>query len=136
MKINKLLSLCIGSIFAVGLAHASTHCNDYEIKIVNKLDNELMISKAQLIGAELQPKHEVRIAAHSSLVYTVSNTAIKKMKGEFVFKAISLPVRTIVLNLELRNGLVHCDFDNKGIKNDGLAVSESHSSSEAVYTIG
>lgn len=136
MKINKLVSLCVGSVFAVGLAHASTHCNGYEIKIVNKLKDDLIISKAQLVGAELQPKHEERIAANSQLVFTVNNTSTKHMNAEFILKTGILTNHALTMNFELTNAPLRCDFDNKGSKADGFALSESHSSSQVVYTIG
>lgn len=136
MKFNKLGFAGVVTILAVNLAHASKHCDGFEIKLKNNLSEAVLMPKAELIGADLQPRNLERIAPHSELVLTVYNVEKDKLQGEIDLRTISMPKHTVTLNFKLSNNLFQCDFDNKGIDADGVAVSQSHNSKHVIYTIG
>lgn len=135
MKINKILFTGLVTALVFNVAYASKHCDGYEIKLINKSSEALMMPKAELIGGDLQPKNFERIAPHSELVLTVNNVEKNNLHGEIELRTISMPRHSVTLNFKLSNNMFQCDFDNKGIDSDGLEVSQSHNSRHVSYTI-
>ncbi|MFA5960313.1 MAG: hypothetical protein WC785_07330 [Tatlockia sp.] len=130
----KMLAIGLSSIFAVGVAQATTHCNGYEIRIKNNLSDNLIVDKMDFTGADLQPSKVFKIDRTSEIVFIVNNTS-KKMNADFAFHTFSLPRKEVSIRFDLTNVLLRCDYDDRGIESN-VAVDASHSGSKATYTIG
>ena len=77
---NKLKMACVASLFAAGIAQASTPCDGFEIKIKNSLPDDLLVTKIDLQGGELQPGGIQKVDGKSEQVFTVNNTGGNERK--------------------------------------------------------
>jgi hypothetical protein len=106
---NKLKLACIASLLATGIAQASTPCDGFEIKVKNKLADDLLVTRIQLHGAEIQPGGIQKINANTEQVFTINSSAEGvPMTGDLVFHTISLPSRVVNIQFDLKNTGLFC----------------------------
>lgn len=133
---NKLKFLCLASLLTAGIAQASTPCDGFEIKIKNKLADDLLVRKIRLQGAEIQPGGLQKINGHTEAVFTVSNSAADNlMTGELIFDTITLPTKEVKVQFNLTNKGLICEHDDHTPASD-LPVDKTRLPGKVVYTIG
>lgn len=132
---NKIILGCLASVFATGIAQATTPCNGFEIKVKNHLAEDLLVSTIQLNGAEIQPGGIQKLDANGEQVFTVNNSQENvAMNGDLVFHTISLPSRVVKIKFDLNNlGLV-CEHSDKSPEGD-YSVEKTRLPGKVAYTI-
>ena len=112
---NKIKLVCFASILAAGITHASsTPCDGFEIKIKNDLPDNLLVTKIQVNGAEIQPGGIQQISGKSAEIFTVNKTADdRNMAGEFVFHTLNLPSKEVKIQFDLKNKTLFCEHSDK-----------------------
>lgn len=132
---KKIQLVCLVSLLATGIAHASVPCNGFEITVKNNLPDNLLGTTIRLNGAEINPRL-VEINSQSETIFTVSGSdEAKPMRGELVFKTLSFPSKTIHIKFDLKNQLLVCEHTDKEIPN-AYPVTHTRLLSNVVYTIG
>jgi len=115
---NKIKLACIASILATGLANAAP-CDGFEIKVKNNLADDLLVTKLDLNGAQIQPGGLQKLSSHSEEVFTVSKSSKDAdMIGNFVFRTVSLPSKTVNIQFDLHNSTGVCEHSDKEIPSD------------------
>lgn len=135
---NTLKLACIASVLATGLvagvAQASTHCDGFEIKIKNKLADDLIVTRLNLQGAEIQPGGLQKIDAKSEQVFTVNKSSDAAINGDFVFHTISVPSKEVKIQFELSNKALVCEHTNTSPASD-YSVESTRLPGKVDYTI-
>lgn len=133
---HKFKLALFGFALAAGVAHASTPCNGFEIKIKNNTSDDLLVTKMQLSGADLQPGGVNVVKANTAQAFTVNNSADGgKMIGDFDFNSVSLPVKKATIKFQLKNKKLICHHDEKSVSGD-YAISKTRLPGHVTYTIG
>ena len=131
---NKLKMACFASLFAAGIAQASTPCDGFEIKIKNSLPDDLLVTKIDLQGGELQPGGIQKVDGKSEQVFTVNNTGDAVMKGSLTFHTISLPSKTVKVQFDLENSGLICEHTDTSPASD-YNVEKTRLPGKVNYTI-
>ncbi|MFC3907885.1 hypothetical protein ACFORL_02160 [Legionella dresdenensis] len=134
---NKLKLICFASLLSVGVSHASTLCNGFQIKIRNNLPHAITSQKITLSnGAVINPNNDQTIPAHSERVYVVENTPDGAlMFGKMNFKTDTNDAKKIKLKFTLEGKLAICEHDDKTTETD-YPVEKTRSPGQVTYTIG
>lgn len=133
---KKITLSCISLLAASGLAYAGTPCDGFEVKIKNNTPDNLLVTKLQLTGADMQPHGLQSIPGHSEQVFTVNHTADHgKMKGTMEFRSASIPVKNARINFDLKNKHLICHHSAQGDSGD-YHISHSRKPGKLQYTIG
>jgi len=133
---KKIQMVCLASLLSTGIAHALTPCDGFEIKVKNNLTDNLLVSKIKLNGAEIQPAGLQQIDSKTETVFTVNaSEANTPMKGELIFKTISLPSKNIHFNFDLSNQVLACLHTDHST-NDDYSIGITRLPGHVTYTIG
>lgn len=133
---NKLKLACLASLLATGVAQASTPCDGFEIKVQNKLADDLLVSRIVLNGAEIQPGGIQKIDAKTSEVFSVSKSIDNvPMQGEFTFHTISLPSKDVTIKFKLENSGLICEHTDLTADDNDYSVEKTRVPGKVDYTI-
>ncbi len=101
---NKIKLLGLSALFVSGLANADPACSGFELVIKNSSKDDLFISIAQLIGAEISPIGLKKIDKDSTQIFVVNNPKSEDaMEGEFNLHTISIPSKDVKIKYYLSN---------------------------------
>lgn len=136
---KKIIFCCIAATFALnGIAFASTStpCNKFEIHLTNKLSDDLLVTTADMKGADIDPSNIKKIKSNKTRVFTVFGSQDDVlMNGEFVLHTITVPSKTVKVEFELKNVLAVCEHTDKSPASD-VPVDKTRSPGKVRYTIG
>lgn len=132
---KKIQLVCLVSLLATGISHATPACNGFQITIKNNLKNAIVGTTIKLDGAKITPSLvEIDKVSEKSLTVTESVDE-KPMSGELVFKTLNIPSETIHIKFKLENMLLVCGHTPVDIDN-AYPVTNSRKSNNVVYTLG
>ena len=132
---NKIKLACLVSLLSTSIAYATTPCDGFEFKLKNNLADDLLVTTIQLHGADLQPGGIQKIASKTTQAFTVnSSKADVPMNGEFVFHTISLPVKTVKIQFDLKNVGLICEHSDHSPASD-YSVEKTRLPGSVNYTI-
>lgn len=132
---NKLKLVCIASLLATGIAQASTPCDGFEIKVKNKLADDLLVTGIHLQGAEIQPGGIQKINANTEQVFTINSSAeAVPMTGNLVFHTISLPSKVVKIQFNLKNSGLICEHTDTSPDSD-YSVEKTRLPGKVDYSI-
>ncbi|MBA2656416.1 MAG: hypothetical protein H0U70_05460 [Tatlockia sp.] len=101
---NKLKYATLATLFAAGIANASTPCDGFKIEVQNNLPFDMAIHKIHLDGAEIQPGTIHQLNQKSEETFTVNKSVDNGvMKGEIILNTISLPSKKVHISFNLVN---------------------------------
>lgn len=134
MKNFKLV--CCASLLATGVAEATVPCDGFEIKIKNQLADALLISQKQFDGAEISPGGIQKINAKTEQVFSVNkSTKDVPMIGEFTFHTMSVPLKTVTVKFDLKNGKMMCKHNDRTPTDGAYTVEKKRLPGKVEYTI-
>lgn len=123
------------ALLASNLAQALP-CDGFQIKIKNDLPDSIFASSKKLTDARIDPDNILIIKAHSERVLVVNQSVENAiMKGTFVFRTETLPVKTVKVNFDLTNDLSACLLTDYSPKSD-YVVNQQQALNQVIYTIG
>ncbi|HRD69276.1 MAG TPA: hypothetical protein PK657_03960 [Legionella sp.] len=131
---NKLKLACVASLLAAGIAQASTPCDGFDIKIKNKLADDLLVTKIHLNGADIQPGHIQKINGGTEQVFTVNSSSDAVMSGDFEFHTISLPSKVVKIQFNLKNSGLICEHTDTSPDSD-YSVDKTRLPGKVDYSI-
>ncbi len=131
---------CLSLVFAANLVQASSNpCDTFEIKIKNASKDDLLVTKVRLDNATIQPNSIELLKEGMEQTFTISeSSSTANMNGEFDFKSITIPVKTVKIRYELKNRgfpLPICRHNDKPQNND-YSVEKTRMPSTVLYKIG
>lgn len=128
---------CLTALLFSGATFAtSSPCNGFEIKIKNKTSDDLLVTKLDLSGADVQPSGLNTIKAHSEQAFTVNNSADGgKMNGQFEFNSVSLPSKKAYIKFDLKNKKLICHHHEKQMQGD-YSIKSTRLPGHVKYSIG
>jgi hypothetical protein len=132
---KKILLTCLVTVLTTGMAYAATPCNQFEIKIINKLSDDLLVTTIDLKGADLQPGGIQKIGSDEAQVFTVNGSSDNTvMNGVFVFHTISIPSKNVKIKFDLKNLGLICEHTDQTPASD-LPVEKTRLPGKVEYTI-
>ena len=132
---NKLKLIGIASLLATGIAHATTPCDTFKIKIMNTINEDLFVTSIQLHGAKIQPNGLQKIDKNSEEVFTVNGSKEEiDMQGKLVFHTISIPSKKVHVTFDLKNEGLFCAHKNTSPKGD-FEVTDARRPGQVNYSI-
>lgn len=120
---KKIKFLGLSTLLFTGFVHAIP-CDSFDLKINNKLDEDLVLSRIQLDGSHIQPEGIKTIESNAAQLFTFSDSSKANIKGMFVFHPVSLPTQEINIKFELKNSGKICEFSDKSTVSDYLIKQE------------
>lgn len=130
---KKIKITLIAGLLASGIAHAN-QCENFRVVINNTSDDNLLVTKIHLKGAEIQPSGIQQINKHSQEIFTISHISDKELYGEMAFHTINIPSKKALIKFELTNGALACLHRNTSPESD-FSVSDLRSIGEVKYTL-
>lgn len=110
---NKSKLACLASLLAAGIVQASSPCDGFELKIKNKLADDLLVTSIVLNGVAIQPDGIQRVNEHTEQVFTVNNSIDSvPIQGELVLHTISLPSKNVKINFNLEHTGLSCEHND------------------------
>ncbi len=110
-KIILLNASLLAFSIATQASAATAPCNGFKVTVTNKLGEELVISKAQVTNAVLQPGI-LQIHAKSSQVFTVNSTQAHVMNGEIVLNTTGISSKTGTIKFTLTSQNAVCELED------------------------
>ncbi|MBA2711601.1 MAG: hypothetical protein H0U57_13555 [Tatlockia sp.] len=106
---KKFKLACISTLLLVGVAHANTPCNDFEVKVNNELAEDLNLSGATITGAQINPNSSQILTSKQVQVFRINgSSADVPMSGELIYNTLTIPNKTIIIRFSLNNENLHC----------------------------
>ncbi len=133
---NKFKLAVMAPLLAFGIAHATTPCNDFEIKIKNNLLDDLVVRKIHLEGADIQPGGVQKLNKNSAETFTISNTPeLGVFRGELVFNTLTLPTKEVRILFDLVGKGLICEHTDRSPAGE-VPLVKSRLAGQVLYTIG
>lgn len=132
---NQFKMAALSTLLLSGVASADPACNGFQIKIKNNLAEDLLVSRINLTGADIQPGSFETLKAKSEQVFTVNGSNVDiGMDGEFALRTIALPSKSVKIRYSLANQGPVCEHTEYSPVSD-YAVEKSRGVGEVTYNI-
>lgn len=127
--------LGLSTLLFSGIAAAGPACNGFEIKIKNHLADDLLVTGIKLNGADFQPDTIQKLDSKQEQVFTVNNSNDDvPMHAELSFKTISLPIKSVKIQFDLKNKGLICKHSDSTPDSD-YSVDKTRTIGGVSYTI-
>lgn len=133
---NKLKLIGLASLLATGIAHASSPCEGFQVKIKNNLADNLYITSFDVNGAKMD--HEYKLSARGEQNLTVTESAEGvPVRGKVFLYTLSVPakevsIRFVLFNDEKAGKCIPLDLSSSS---NHYAVEATQGDKEVVYSI-
>lgn len=142
MNILKIAGIAL--TLSTGMASVSASasdlpCNGFQLKVINHLTDDLLVTNVTLNDAKLEPGSFGKLDKNAEKIFTVQDASKTVMTGKFAMDTLSLPTNNVKISYTLENTGVPgkdlvCSFTPTAIEG-GYKVETTRLVGQVVLTI-
>lgn len=130
---NKINLALAASLLTIGTAHASP-CDGFEIKVLNKLSDEMIIKTIRLDGGEIAPNNTQQLKQNTEESFIITNVSKNgNQEGELIFNTVSYPVREVRIEFGFYDSGLECKYSDS-VSGSDVVVTKSGYPGKVHYT--